>query len=248
MITYFRGPSGQAPLHRPVITMIHRNFHIGLALLALVIPCVLPAQKIAFVDSKYILEQMPDYQAAQQELDHHSAQWQKEIDDRWSQIKRMRDAYNAEAILLTDEMKTSRMDEIAKKELEARELQKKRFGVEGDLFKKRQELIQPIQDRIFQAVSEVAGTSYTAIFDVGGAGNNVMFANPKQDKSDAVLKKLGIRPGKDGAGNSGNVRGSDEEEEQHEAAPEKGGKNDTKGQDTAPRDGGNQAPPPKPRN
>ena len=136
MITYFRGPSGQAPLHRPVITMIHRNFHIGLALLALVIPCVLPAQKIAFVDSKYILEQMPDYQAAQQELDHHSAQWQKEIDDRWSQIKRMRDAYNAEAILLTDEMKTSRMDEIAKKELEARELQKKRFGVEGDLFKK----------------------------------------------------------------------------------------------------------------
>ena len=105
-----------------------------------------------------------------------------------------------------------------------------------------------LQDRIFQAVSEVAGTSYTAIFDVGGAGNNVMFANPKPDKSDAVLKKLGIRPGKDGAGNSGNVRGSDEEEEQHEAAPEKGGKNDTKGQDTAPRDGGNQAPPPKPRN
>lgn len=253
MIAYFRGPAGQRPPRKPAITMIPRNFRIASALLLLAIPGALPAQKIAFVDSKYILEQMPDYQSAQQELDHSSSQWQKEIDDRWAQIKRMRDAYNAEAILLTDEMKTSRMEEIAKKETEARELQKKRFGVEGDLFKKRQELIQPIQDRIFQAVSEVAGTSYTAVFDVGGAGNNVMFANPKQDKSDAVLKKLGIRPGKAGSGNAGNVRG-DEEEEQDDSAPEKDGKNDTKGQDSAPRDGGRDggttspASPPKPRN
>ena len=163
--------------------------------LAFSLPLAAPAQKIAFVDTKYILEQMPDYSAAQAELDHQSGVWQKEIDERWNQIKRMRDAYNAEAILLTEDMKTSRLDEVAKKETEARELQKKRFGVEGDLFKKRQELIQPIQDRIFQAVTEVAGTNYTAIFDTGGPGNNVMFANPKLDKSDAVLKKLGIKPG-----------------------------------------------------
>ena len=161
----------------------------------------------------------------------------------------MRDAYNAEAILLTGDMKTSRLEEIAKKETEARELQKKRFGVEGDLFKKRQELIQPIQDRIFQAVSEVAGTNYTAIFDTGGPGNNVMFASPKLDKSDAVLKKLGIKPGKAGGGNAGNVRGDEEEEP---APDDKGGGGKDDGQ-KAPDNGGSRdndggLPPPKPKN
>lgn len=217
--------------------------------LGLLVPSFALAQKIAFVDTKYILEQMPDYAAAQQELDHQSGVWQKEIDERWNQIKRMRDAYNAEAILLTEDMKTSRLEEIAKKETEARELQKKRFGVEGDLFKKRQELIQPIQDRIFQAVTDVAGTSYTAIFDVGGPGNNVMFANPKLDKSDAVLKKLGIKPGKAGGGNAGNVRGDEEEEGTPEEKPKEGGGRDDGGTtpDKDSRDGGGVTPP-KPKN
>jgi outer membrane protein len=170
------------------------------------------AQRIAFVDTKYILEQMPDYKAAQDELDHLSSQWQKEVDDRWATIKRLRDAYNAEAILLTDDMKRSRMEDIEKKEQEARDLQKKRFGVGGDLFKKRQELVQPIQDRIYQAVKEVAGTSYVAIFDIGGQSNNVLFASEKYDKSDSVLRKLGIKPSKDGGGNAGNVRGGEDEE------------------------------------
>ena len=216
--------------------------------LAFSLPLAAPAQKIAFVDTKYILEQMPDYSAAQAELDHQSGVWQKEIDERWNQIKRMRDAYNAEAILLTEDMKTSRLDEVAKKETEARELQKKRFGVEGDLFKKRQELIQPIQDRIFQAVTEVAGTNYTAIFDTGGPGNNVMFANPKLDKSDAVLKKLGIKPGKAGGGNAGNVRGDEEEEP---SPDDKGGGWDDgqKAPDNdGARDNGDGAQPVKPKN
>ena len=214
----------------------------NLLALALLVPSMALAQKIAFVDTKYILEQMPDYAAAQQELDHQSGVWQKEIDERWSQIKRMRDAYNAEAILLTEDMKTSRLEEIAKKETEARELQKKRFGVEGDLFKKRQELIQPIQDRIFQAVTEVAGTSYTAIFDVGGPGNNVMFANPKLDKSDAVLKKLGIKPGKAGGGNAGNVRGDEEEEGTPEEKPKEGGGRDDGATPPDKGDGGGMQP------
>ena len=170
------------------------------------------AQRIAFVDTKYILSQMPEYAAAQQELDRNSKGWQKEIDDRWSQIQRLKDAFNAEAILLTEEMKKSRQEEIAKKEQEARDLQQKRFGVGGDLFKKRQELVQPIQDRIFDAVKEVAGTSYVAIFDIGGAGNNVLYASEKYDKSDSVLRKLGIRPGKDGD-NPGNLRGNDDEDD-----------------------------------
>lgn len=168
------------------------------ALLAL--PVMASAQRIAFVDTKYILEQMPDYGAAQQELDHQSTVWQKEIDERWNQIKRMRDAYNAEAVLLTEDMKTGRLEEITKKENEARELQKKRFGVSGDLFKKRQELIQPIQDRVYTAVKEVAGTSYVAVFDIGGQSSNLLFASEKYDKSDTVLRKLGIRPGKEGEG------------------------------------------------
>ncbi|MBK9422163.1 MAG: OmpH family outer membrane protein [Flavobacteriales bacterium] len=178
------------------------------------------AQRIAFVDTKYILSQMPEYAAAQQELDRNSKDWQKEIDDRWAQIQRLKDAFNAEAILLTEEMKKSRQDEIAKKEQEARDLQQKRFGVGGDLFKKRQELVQPIQDRIFDAVKEVAGTSYVAIFDIGGAGNNVLYASEKYDKSDSVLRKLGIRPGKEGA-NPGNVRGGDDDDDNGgQAAPD----------------------------
>ncbi len=220
----------------------------NILLLALLVamPSALRAQRIAFVDSKYILEQMPDYQAAQQELDHLSSQWQKEIDDRWSQIKRMRDAYNAEAILLTDDMKRGRQEDIAKKETEARELQKKRFGVEGDLFKKRQELIQPIQDRIYQAVKEVAGTSYVAIFDIGGVSNNVLYASEKFDKSDSVLRKLGIKPGKSGGGNAGNVRDGEEEEQQPDDRnpdDQGGGKGD--GSREAPPGGGGE--PVKPR-
>ena len=193
-----------------------RRIILGLALSSALLAAIdTHAQRIAFVDTKYILEQMPDYKAAQEELDHLSSQWQKEVDDRWAIIKRLRDAYNAEAILLTDEMKRSRMEDIEKKEQEARDLQKKRFGVGGDLFKKRQELVQPIQDRIYQAVKEVAGTTYIAIFDIGGQSNNVLFASEKFDKSDSVLRKLGIKPSKDGS-NAGNLRGEDEDQQQQD--------------------------------
>jgi outer membrane protein len=197
---------------------------------ALFLPAVIHAQRIAFVNTKYILDQMPDYQAAQTELDRFSTQWQKEIDDRWAQVKRLRDAYNAEAILLTEDMKRTRMEDIEKKEREARDLQKKRFGVEGDLFKKRQELVQPIQDRIYEAVKDVAGTTYVAIFDIGGMGNNVLFASDKYDKSDSVLRKLGIKPGKSGA-NSGDTRGDEmPEEESPDGGDQKtGGDNGDKG-------------------
>lgn len=159
---------------------------------------VLQAQKIAFVDIQYILDNMPEYGTAQAELDRMSAKWQKEIEGRYDQIQKLRDAYNAEAILLTPEMKTSRLDEIKKKEKEARDLQNKRFGVKGDLFKKRKELIQPVQDQIYDAVKEMAGTSYYAVFDISGQ-SNLLFANEKYDKTDRVMKKLGIREGEAGS-------------------------------------------------
>lgn len=198
------------------------------------------AQRIAFVDTKYVLGKMPDYQTAQQELDRMSSQWQKEIDDRWETIRKLQDAYNAEAILLTDDMKASRREDIEKKERDARDLQKKRFGPKGDLFKKREELIQPIQDRIYQAIKEVAGTTYVAIFDIGGQGNNVLFASEKYDKSDSVLRKLGIRPDKDG--DSGNTRGGeDEEEQQQEQRPREDGSqpDNSTAPGEKPRDTGN---------
>ncbi len=198
------------------------------ALLALSSPAA--AQRIAFVNTKYILEQMPEYGAAQKELDRLSKQWQEEIDERHQQIKRLRDAYNAEAILLTEEMKRSRLEEIEEREREVRDLQKKRFGPNGDLFKKRQELIQPIQDRVYNAIKEVAGTSYIAVFDIGGQSSNLLFASEKYDKSDSVLRKLGIRPGKDGAG------GRDDEEFGRD--PE---------EDSAPGKDGGTTPPPSPR-
>lgn len=184
--------------------MTQRILTIGSILIAILLTSVhADAQRIAFVNTRYILDQLPEYATAQKELDGLSLQWQNEIDDRYQQTRRLRDAYNAEAILLTDEMKRSRMEDIDKKEREARELQKKRFGPNGDLFKKRQELIQPIQDRVYDAVKEVAGSSYVAIFDLGAQSGNLLFASEKYDKSDSVLRKLGVRPGKDGDSGGG---------------------------------------------
>lgn len=180
---------------------MHRLVPFLLTLLVAAAPLAAGAQRIAFVNTKYILEQMPEYESAQKELNRLSKNWQEEIDERYLQIKRMRDAYNAEAVLLTEEMKRSRVEEIDRREREARDLQKRRFGPEGDLFKKRQELIQPIQDRVYNAIKEVAGTSYVAVFDLSNNnGGNLLFASDKYDKSDSVLRKLGIRPKREGAG------------------------------------------------
>lgn len=189
------------------------------------------AQRIAFVNTKYILDQMPEYETAQKELDRLSKQWQEEIDERHQTIKRLRDAYNAEMILLTEEMRRTRLEEIENKDRDARDLQKRRFGPQGDLFKKRQELIQPIQERVYNAVKEVAGTSYVAVFDLSGQnGGNLLFASDKFDKSDQVLKKLGIRPKRDGGGKDEEF-GKDPEENRDD------GKDEGQPQEQ-PRDGG----------
>lgn len=221
---YFHHP----PMHRTILFALALFLGAAIALPA-------AAQRVAFVNTKYILDQMPEYETAQKELDRVSKQWQEEIDERHLQIKRMRDAYNAEAILLTEEMKRSRLEEIDRREREARDLQKKRFGPQGDLFKKRQELIQPIQDRVYAAIKEVAGTSYVAVFDLGGPSSNLLFASDKYDKSDAVLRKLGIRPKREGTGSE---QEPVEDGQPREGAPDGGG-NEGGGQEPPPqRDGG----------
>ena len=152
------------------------------------------AQRYCVVDSKYILENLPEYKQAQTKLDEFSTNWQKEIDARLQDVDRMYKSYQAEQVMLSEEMKKSRENEIIKKEKEAKELQKKRFGFEGDLFKKRQELVKPVQDKVYNAVQKLASSKgYDIIFDKS-ADLSVFFADSKIDKSDDVLRDLGVTP------------------------------------------------------
>lgn len=150
------------------------------------------AQRYAYVDTQYILENLAAYSDAQKELDRLSKQWQTEIEQRYEAIDRLYKAYQAEKVLLTEEMRKEREDEIVRREQEAKELQRTRFGVDGDLFKKRQELIQPIQDEIYNAIKEVAqGGGFSVIFDKANQ-SNILYADPRYDRSDRVLSRLGI--------------------------------------------------------
>ena len=151
------------------------------------------AQRYAVIDSKYILEKVPQYKESQERLDQFSVQWQQEIDQKQTAVDKMLKDFDAEAIMLSDELKKKREDEIFNKEKELRDLQKKRFGFEGDLFKKRQELIKPIQDRVDNAVQKLAvDKQYDFILDKS-EGITVIFADPKLDRSDDVLRNLGVK-------------------------------------------------------
>ena len=110
------------------------------------------AQKYAYVNSEYILENIPEYKTAQQTLDNLSLTWQKEIEDKYAIIDKLYKAYQAEQVLLTEEMKKRRQDEITSKEKDVKDLQKQRFGYDGDLFKKKQEVVKPIQDKIYNCL------------------------------------------------------------------------------------------------
>ena len=148
------------------------------------------AQKYAFVDTEYILSKLPDYSAAQKQLDMISVQWQKEIEAKYEEIDKLYKAYQAEQILLTEEMKRKRENEIITKEKEAKELQKQRFGVDGDLFLKRQELVKPIQDKVYNAIQELATKEKLAVvFDKSGS-LTMLYSNAKYDKSDAILEAI----------------------------------------------------------
>jgi outer membrane protein len=149
-------------------------------------------QRYCFIDSKYILEKISDYKDAQTKLDNLSKTWQDEIDAKMADVEKMYKGYQAEKPMLSDDMRNKRQDEIVAKEKEAKDLQKQRFGYEGDLFKKRQELVKPIQDRVFNAVQKMASTKgFELVFDKSG-GVTLFYADPKLDKSDEVLKILGI--------------------------------------------------------
>lgn len=151
------------------------------------------AQRYAIIDTKFILDRMPDYKAAQKQLDEVAAGWQKEIDGMQQELDRMYRDFEAEQVMLTDDLRKKREDQLFIKEKNLRELQRKRFGFEGDLFKKRQELVKPIQDKVFNAVQKLAvARGYDFILDKS-EGITVIFADPKLEKSEDVLKELGVK-------------------------------------------------------
>jgi len=162
------------------------------SLFTLMLMCTLfaTAQRYAIIDTRYILSKLPDYSDAQKKLDAFSIQWQKEIDDKQAVLDQLYRNYEAEKVMLSEELLKKREDDLFNKEKEVRDLQKKRFGFEGDLFKKRQELVKPIQDKVYNAVQKLAvARQYDLILDKS-EGITVIFADPKLDRSDDVLKEL----------------------------------------------------------
>ncbi|ULQ56101.1 OmpH family outer membrane protein [Flavihumibacter rivuli] len=165
-------------------------FTIAILLVATV---AVQAQRYAIVDTKYILDRLPDYKEAQKKLDQFSEQWQREIDQKQQALDKLYKDYEAEQVMLSEELKKKREDEIFVREKEVRELQRKRFGFEGDLFKKRQELVKPIQDKVYTAIQKIAvARMYDFILDKS-EGITVIFADPKLDKSEDVLRELGVK-------------------------------------------------------
>ncbi|HEY8365724.1 MAG TPA: OmpH family outer membrane protein [Bacteroidia bacterium] len=153
------------------------------------------AQKFAFVDSDYILKNMPEYQAAKKQLDNISIRWQAEIDAKIAELQKKRAQYDAEKVLLTDDMRIQREDELSKLQNDILELQRKRFGPKGDLIQKQAELIKPIQDKVHQTIQTIAeNKNYGMIFDKAGS-TTVMYGNDRFDISDQILKEMGIEPG-----------------------------------------------------
>ena len=150
------------------------------------------AQKYAYVDSDYILNNIPEYQDALDILDEFSIEWQKEIEAKFAEVDQLYKDYQAEAVLLPEDMKAQRENEIIQKEKEAKDLQKQRFGREGDLYMKRQELIQPIQEKVYNAIETIAEQqNYAFVFDKAGS-LSILFAREKFDLSDDVLDEVGM--------------------------------------------------------
>ncbi len=151
------------------------------------------AQRYAIIDTKYILDRLPDYRQSQKQLDDVAGNWQKEIDALQQELDKMYRDYDAEQVMLSSDLRKKREDQLFIKDKALRELQRKRFGFEGDLFKMRQDLIKPIQDKVYNAVQKLAvQRGYDFILDKS-EGITVIFADPKLEKSEDVLREMGVK-------------------------------------------------------
>jgi outer membrane protein len=167
-------------------------FSLGLSVL---FSLSMKAQRMAYVDSDYILSNVPEFKAAQKQLEDISVEWQKEIETKLTEIDAMYRNYQVEKILLSEEMRIKKEDEILAKEKAVKELQKKRFAPGGDFFKKQEELIRPIQDKVFNAISSLAeDKNYSMVLDKAGS-TTVMYGNKRFDISNDVIKEMGLVPG-----------------------------------------------------
>ncbi len=174
------------PNHFPKRSAILAAF-LGLFLLA---SAQLSAQRIAIVDVSKMLESIEEYQQAQEELDRIAARWRQEIAQEYDKIKSLYNSYQAEQVLLSDEARRQREDEIMALETQVRDLQKSYFGPEGQLFQKRQDLVQPIQDRVYSAIEAYAqDRGYDLILDKSSSAG-VIFNNPEYDKTTDILNRL----------------------------------------------------------
>jgi outer membrane protein len=164
-----------------------------IAICLVLVSAAVSAQRYAIIDTKYILDKMPEYKDADKRLASMSEVWQKEIDDKQTQLNQMYKNFDAEQYMLTDELKKKREDQLFNLEKDIRDLQKKRFGYEGDLFKERQKLVKPVQDKVYNAIQKMAvNRGYDFVLDKS-EGITVIFADPKLDKSAEVLQTLGIK-------------------------------------------------------
>lgn len=191
------------------------------------------AQKFGYVDAKFILEKMPEYKTVQGELSKQTQTWQKEIEQMNAEVDRLRKEYLAEEVLLTDEMKKERQEAISKKDKAAKEQQKKIFGFEGLYFLKKQELLKPIQDKVFDAVEKVCKKKKVQIMFDKSADLVMIYTDPKHDYTDFVLEELGLGDPKDGDGKpkkgtgakpGAGTQGGETPAGAAPAAPAKGGK------------------------
>jgi len=151
------------------------------------------AQKYAYVDTDFILGKLPAYVAAQEQLDKLSQKYQKEMETLHSELDQIYKDYQAEVVLLSQDMKKKREEQIVGKEKEYKKLQRQYFGPDGELAKKREALVKPIQDDVFNAIQTIAEQgAYSMIFDKAGS-MTMIYTNPKYDLSDQVLQKLGYK-------------------------------------------------------
>lgn len=151
--------------------------------------------KMGYVDSEYILKHIPEYAAAQSQINDLSNQWKGESDQKFEEIEKLYKAFQAEQVLLTDEMRKRREQEIVDKEKVAKDFQRQKFGYDGELFQRRKELIKPIQDKVYTAVQKVAEEGGFGILFDKSSELIMLYSSPKLDKSDAVVIKLGLKPG-----------------------------------------------------
>lgn len=154
------------------------------------------AQKFAYVDTEYILKHLPDYKSALNQIDGMSKQFQKEIDDRFVEIDKLYKSYQADQVLLTDDMRRRRENDIIEKEKLAKELQRQKFGPDGDLFQMRTKLLKPIQEKVTNVIGETAKNKFIDfVFDKSSESTMMIYASSNYDISNDVIVKLGYQPG-----------------------------------------------------